>query len=272
MTMKAYSAAPKRWLAVLALTAAAVLLMTVGAFAASDISLSEASSLAEDFLSEYYYALHQFEDYDFSPYIQSENLLEHINMRIESAWQANQLVDTPEKTEYSLETEVKESDDLGDRLRLFVAVRASYKFPDTDFTSGSGEGVYLLIVDTDDGLKIADWYIPHEPYLEAVRGNLTEVISDPGFWDSDLTAESIYSNQEAWDESLALNAVEINAAREGLVLDELTDSVALSGCSEPDASRVNPPGFYFADGTAQGVPRPPCTGLLDSLIMFYSAR
>ena len=73
MTKKAYSAAPKRWLAVLALTAAAVLLMTVGAFAASGISLSEASSLAEDFLSEYYYALHQFEGYDFSPYIQSEN-------------------------------------------------------------------------------------------------------------------------------------------------------------------------------------------------------
>lgn len=74
--MKAYSAAPKRWLAVLALPAAAVLLMTVGSFAASGISLSEASSLAEDFLSEYYYALHQFEGYDFSPYIQSENLAE----------------------------------------------------------------------------------------------------------------------------------------------------------------------------------------------------
>lgn len=217
---------------------ALTIVMSVGVSADTLIDTDEAFEVANDFITEYYYALHQYQEYDFSSYIVPDNLLEYVNGRVKSAWYANELVNTPQRLNYSLETELKSSEDLGDCLRLFVAVRASYQYPDVDFTSGCGEGVYLLIVDTDDGLKIADWHIPYEPYLEATRGNIS-TISYPDYWQTDLCVEGILASQTAWDAEMETRAVEINAAKTETVSEEfIVNEMDATAVLEPAATNA----------------------------------
>ncbi len=176
----------------------------------SGIDVEQAYNLAEGFLKEYYYALHIFEDYDFTAYIASQALLEHINGRIQSSWNSESLILDSQRLEYEMETELVSSEDLGDCLRLFVAVRSSWRYIDVDFRSGNGDGVYLLIADSGDGLKIYDWYIPCDPYLEYTRGSLA-TIYNKDFWESSQTVSEILESQKKWDSEAVERSDEILA-------------------------------------------------------------
>ncbi len=189
----------------------------------SGIDVEQAYNLAEGFLKEYYYALHIFEDYDFTAYIASQALLEHINGRIQSSWNSESLILDSQRLEYEMETELVSSEDLGDCLRLFVAVRSSWRYIDVDFRSGNGDGVYLLIADSGDGLKIYDWYIPHEPYLEATRGAF-DTVSDKDFWGTSSEAAKILANQKEWDADIPARASIINAQKAGTSVEEHNES------------------------------------------------
>lgn len=189
----------------------------------SGIDVEEAYNLAEGFLKEYYYALHILEDYDFTTYIAPQALLEHINGRIQSSWSSESLILDSQRLEYEMETELVSSEDLGDCLRLFVAVRSSWRYIDADFRSGNGDGVYLLIATSADGLKIYDWYIPFEPYLEATRG-VINTISDKDFWDTNSKVNKILTKQKEWDAGIPDRASIINAQKAGIAVEEYNES------------------------------------------------
>ncbi len=173
-------------------------------------AVDSAYALAESFLREYYPALHTSAEYDLSPYIAPDPLLVYTNGRIESTRSSEKLILAPQRLEYQLETELKESENLGDCIRLYVAVRASWRYSDASFRSGLGDGVYLLIADSGDGLKIYDWYIPHDPYLEYTRGNLT-TIYNKDFWESSPTVSEILERQKEWDSESVERSDEILA-------------------------------------------------------------
>ncbi len=195
---------------IIAFAIALCLTLSFGVCAAQTVNTDEAYELAQDFLKEYYYALHTNESYDFTPYIAPQALLDHVNGRIESMWYWNSLVNvTTKREEYEFETELVSSENLGDCLRLFVAARSSWRYADADFRSGNGDGVYLLIADSGDGLKIYDWYIPYEPYLEATRGTF-DTVSDKDFWETSSEAASILESQKEWNASIPYRADDIN--------------------------------------------------------------
>lgn len=147
---------------------------------------------------------------------------------------------SPERTDYSVEFELLEYEDLGDCVTVFAAMRASYRYPNVDFTSGCGQGIYLIIVDTQDGLKIADHYLEDEPYYQKMRGFLNE-LNDPYFGDS-VSLDEMSAMQESYEitalESLAQMQAELELANAGVSVEienatesviEESDSVRSSG-------------------------------------------
>lgn len=189
-----------------------------------------AYAVAESFLKEFYPALHTAAGCDLSPYIAPKALLDYTNGRIESARLGERLSPSSRMLEYELETELVDKADLGDCVRLYVAVRASWRYEDADFRSGLGDGVYLLIADSGEGLKIYDWYVPRDPYLEATRGELA-AIYNKDFWQSEDRSGEVLETQKKWD-------LEMVERSEGLK----PDSEAAAE-SEPDADKA----FKFAE-------------------------
>lgn len=215
-------------------------LMTVNAFAATSIDIGEAWEFAEEFLDEYYHAYHLYEEHDFSKYLSSDIQNQFINNMMQTNLHIHEFNNSPERTDYYVEFELLESKDLGDCVTVFAAMRASYRYPNADFMSGCGQGVYLVIVDTQDGLKIADHYLEDEPYYQKMRGFLNE-LNDPYFWDS-VSLDAMSAMQESYEitalESLAQMQAELELANAGAIVEienateseiEESDSVRSSG-------------------------------------------
>lgn len=68
-----------------------ILTNTVFVNASEEIDTSEAFELAEEFLTEYYYAIDMFQDYDFAKYTTSENFLTYVEKRVNSEVYASEV-------------------------------------------------------------------------------------------------------------------------------------------------------------------------------------
>lgn len=173
---------------------------TVFVNASEEIDMSDAFELAEEFLTEYYYAIDQGRDYDYSKYTSSLYFLEYINTQIESQAYAKKIYDVPEKLNYSVNVEFIDLKDLGNCIMLETLSHVRFQYITSDYQSGYGETNYFLIANGSNGLEIKDWYITSNPYCEQVRGTLGN--EDPTLWEKQKIASGILNEQVMWREDI----------------------------------------------------------------------
>ena len=180
-----------------------ILTNTVFVNASEEIDTSEAFELAEEFLTEYYYAIDMFQDYDFAKYTTSENFLTYVEKRVNSEVYASEVYTNIVRYDYSVEFDDLSFENLGNCVRLYIGSTVKFRYAPEEEYSIYGEGIYFLVNNGSNGLEIRDWYVPLDPYDEAIRGDI--LISDPYYWDNSTERVSIYRSQQLRDESILAN-------------------------------------------------------------------
>lgn len=207
----------------------------VSVSASSGIDVDEAYIFADAFLTEYYYAIKMGEPYDFTQYISNESLLAFVQSRVDFGSDYR-----PSIYDFSMITILREHEDLGNCMYLFVAVQMEYHYYTSIGSSGSGEGVELLIVEGENGLEIVDWYIPHDPHHDVTRGYAE--INDPMFWDNAVNSSAVLSAQSDWltDFRIANDARAEAKRLEQEALAEEQEQAEIDGQAQTQSVQVTP--------------------------------
>lgn len=176
------------------------------------LNSDEAYELAGKFLTEYYYALDQGAEYDFSKYSSNENFVKYAAEKLENSLyseaEAEKIwghTDDYDKLNYTLTLKNKSCEINGGCAVVYIASVRKFVFRicenDDDNITTRGEGVYLIIVQGENGLEIVDWYTSHDPYDTTVRGDT--VNTGPNFWNDEEKANEVFSAQKKRRDSTA---------------------------------------------------------------------
>lgn len=152
------------------------------------VDTNEAYEFAKEFLSEYYFAKDQYSDYDFTAFVESENLLNFVNEKTVSARHRYIVYETDDKQNYKLEFSLLEAQECNGSILLDIAVKASFRYKYYGRNSSIGDETLVIVGYEDGKYVIKDWYTFLDSFDVFARGELATV-NDPNYWDILLLSE-----------------------------------------------------------------------------------
>lgn len=165
---------------------------------------------ATDFLTEYYNAVDIYEAYDFEKYIQSSQLLEYVNGKIEAKRSKSIVYGTNDIRNYKLVFTLKDSEINDSHIKLSIIVEAKFNYRNACFDSAYGEISQIIISDNNGCYSVEDWYAPLDPYDIQLRGE-SNSIDDLKPWSNDKRTENnLKQKQEKINEDIEQYYKKIN--------------------------------------------------------------
>lgn len=156
----------------------------------------EAYNYVIKILTKYYQAVDQYQKVDFSDDIDSINLLEYINQKIEAKSCKQEIYGKNDIEDYKSNFTLIKCEEIGTNIKVTIAADIEFKYRDAQFDSGYGEEIVLLLVNKENRYKISDWYSPDDDYDMQVRGEMGD-ISSQNYWSDELrVANNIKERQK----------------------------------------------------------------------------
>ncbi|MBE5927774.1 MAG: hypothetical protein E7267_00130 [Lachnospiraceae bacterium] len=173
--------------------------------AAQEIKASDNEYIyATEILTQYYQAIDQYKEYDFSGDIDSVQLLDYINSKIETKRYKQVYYGMDDMQNYSVNFKLLDSEKIDDYTKMTIVSDVEFKYKDASFESGYREEIQLILNNKFNKYNIVDWYLPYEDYDTRIRGDI-ENISNPGYWNSMLRiTDKIHEKQEELNEKIKL--------------------------------------------------------------------
>jgi hypothetical protein len=165
---------------------------TFGTESNENSNIDEFYNTATDFLTEYYYAVDQDYDFDFSEYVSNDNFLNYLNEKTNNKKIRYGMVGC-DLENYRLSFSLYEYEFFDDYVFMIVASDCKYNYANCSDDSGEGNG-NQLIIDVDD-YKIKDFYSFANGYDDVIRGEITK-LDDPNFWENDDNYNAIAEKQQ----------------------------------------------------------------------------
>lgn len=135
---------------------------------------------ATKFLSEYYNAIDQYDSFNFSDYIDLNNLLTYVNNKVESKRYKSVVYGTDDMQNYKLSFTLKNSEIINDYIKLTISAETKFNYKNANLNSGYSQ-INQIIISNDNDYKIVDWYISSDSYDMQLRGDMLN-ISNCDYW------------------------------------------------------------------------------------------
>ncbi len=158
-------------------------------------NIDNAYDYAKKILIEYYQAIDQYQEYDFSDDIESLTLLNYINQKIEAKCYKQEVYGEDDMQNYSVDFQLIDSQEIDTNLKIIIVASIDFKYKNADFDSGYKEEIQLILSRKLDRYGIVDWYMPYDDYDTRIRGNIQD-ISNPYYWGSLLRINDNISNKQ----------------------------------------------------------------------------
>lgn len=156
----------------------------------------EAYIYATKILTKYYQAIDQYQKVDFSDDIDSINLLEYINQKIEAKCCKQEVYGKDDTENYKVNFTLVNCEEIETDIMMTIAANIEFNYKDVEFDSGYGEEIVLILVRKDNRYKVLDWYSPYDDYDIRVRGEIKD-ISNQNYWSNELrTNDNIKEKQK----------------------------------------------------------------------------
>ena len=170
-----------------------------------DIKESDTAYIyATEVLTQYYQAIDQYNEYDFSDDIESIQLLNYINSKIEAKRYKQVYYGVDDMQNYSVNFKLINTEKINNDIKLTIVSNIEFKYKDADFTSGYREEIQLIINRNFNEYNIVDWYLPYDDYDTRIRGDIQD-ISNPNYWSSLLrVSDKIHEKQEELNDKIKL--------------------------------------------------------------------
>ncbi len=163
---------------------------------------NEADAMSEfgrDFLEMYFRALDLNEPYDLDEYIDIPLLKKYVDMLVERRQFNKELFGAPSDLgDYKIEISLTEKEQLDGCYRLTYSIVTEYTYPGSDFRSGQGEGMYLLIREKGDGYELVgmqhtvkDGYFTGDRWGDTWEEQRSFLVSDPEYWVNESEEEML---------------------------------------------------------------------------------
>lgn len=140
-------------------------------------------------LTEYYQAIDQYKEYDFSDDISSLSLLDYINKKVEAKRYKREVYGDNDMQNYNVNFKLINIDEIDNNFILTIVANIEFVYKDADFTSGYSEEIHLLLSRSFNKYKIVDWNLPYDDYDTIVRDE-TQDISTLNSWNNILRINS----------------------------------------------------------------------------------
>lgn len=182
----------------IAISIMAILLTgTVTVYAFDETDYQEAYEFATAFLDEYYYSAYLFSEHDFSQFIDSPELLNFVNGKVEHMNFYIDAVGPNYVKDYRIEYTLKDAEDISGYIKLTINHVEYIQNKYSDSYGESYEQCQMIIEETETGYVIRDWYTSFYGIDREVRGGEDLIIDDPNYWYNSSDTYSIIEECDA---------------------------------------------------------------------------
>lgn len=135
----------------------------------ADNNINEVYTYAIDFLTQYYNAIDQYNDYNFDEYICSNELLEYVNLKVQAKQYKKILYGEDDVQNYNLSFKLYNYNIDINNADLFISSTSKFNYKGADFDSAYGEIHHIKIKIDDYSYYIEDWINLYDDYDEKCR-------------------------------------------------------------------------------------------------------
>ncbi len=154
-------------------------------------------------LTEYYQAVDQYQEYDFSDDIASITLLQYINQKIEATCYKQEVYGKADKQNYKVDFQLLSSQEIDTNLQLTIVANVEFKYKDASFDSSYKEEIQLILSENEGKYYIKEWYMPYDDYDTNIRGEIKDISNSYG-WNNLLRLNNINDKQEELNEKIKM--------------------------------------------------------------------